>query len=47
MEVYGCNKKMMFFLDKSQNVKVQFIENSNLLIEILEPLSEKSPIKSF
>lgn len=47
MEVYGCNKKDDVFLDKSQDVKVQFIENSNLLIEILEPLSEKSPIKSF
>ena len=45
--VYGCNKKDDVFIDKSQDVKVQFIENNNLLIEVLEPLSEKSPIKAF
>tara|TARA_Y100001935_G_C17275548_1_gene494449 strand:- start:982 stop:1398 length:417 start_codon:yes stop_codon:yes gene_type:complete len=47
MRVYGCNKKEDIFFDKAQDVKVQFIERSNLLIEILEPLSKKSPIYSF
>ena len=39
MRVYDVIKEDIFF-DKAQDVKVQFIERSNLLIEILEPLSK-------
>ena len=47
MNVYGCKKKEDIFIDRSQDVKVQFIQRNNLLIEVLEPLSKKSPIHTF
>ncbi len=32
---------------ESQNVKISFIEFANIKLELIEPLSEKSPISNF
>ena len=45
--IYGANKIGCIFIDKSQNVKVQFIKFNKLMIELLEPLNEDSPICTY
>ena len=34
-------------ISETQNVKISFIEFSNVKLELIEPLSEKSPISNF
>ena len=34
-------------VSESQNVKISFIEFANIKLELIEPLSEKSPISNF
>ena len=34
-------------ISESQNVKISFIEFANIKLELIEPLSEKSPISNF
>ena len=34
-------------ISESQNVKISFIEFSNIKLELIEPLSNKSPISNF
>ena len=34
-------------ISETQNVKISFIEFSNIKLELIEPLSEKSPISNF
>ena len=34
-------------ISESQNVKISFIEFSNVKLELIEPISEKSPISNF
>ena len=34
-------------VSETQNVKISFIEFSNIKLELIEPLSEKSPISNF
>ena len=46
-KIYNAKKKGDIFIDNAQNVKVQFIQSRNTMIELLEPLNQKSPIKSF
>jgi methylmalonyl-CoA/ethylmalonyl-CoA epimerase len=34
-------------ISETQNVKISFIEFSNIKLELIEPISEKSPISNF
>ena len=45
--VYNADLLGPIFFDKNQLVKVQFIQSSNIKIELLEPMNNKSPILKF
>ena len=46
-QTYNAKPKGSIFVDEQQKVKVQFIESTDFLIELLEPLNHDSPINSF
>ena len=46
-QLYGAKKIGTIFTDKSQFVKVQFIKVNDLMIELLEPLDNDSPVCTF
>ena len=46
-QLYGAEKIGTIFTDKSQFVKVQFIKVNDLMIELLEPLDNDSPVCTF
>ena len=46
-QIYGAKKMGTIFKDLNQKVKVQFIKAKGLLIELLEPLNDGSPITNF
>ncbi|MDB9979084.1 VOC family protein [Candidatus Pelagibacter sp.] len=45
--VYNADLLGGIFFDKNQLVKVQFIQSSDIKIELLEPMNSKSPISKF
>ena len=46
-QLYGAEIVGTIFTDKSQSVKVQFIKVKDLMIELLEPLDNDSPVCTF
>ena len=46
-QLYCAEKIGTIFTDKSQSVKVQFIKVNDLMIELLEPLDNDSPVCTF
>ena len=43
-DVYNADLLGPIYFDKNQLVKVQFIQSSDIKIELLEPMNSKSPI---
>ena len=41
----GYLQKSKIITDTQRNVKILFIENNSVLIELVEPLNDKSPVK--
>jgi methylmalonyl-CoA/ethylmalonyl-CoA epimerase len=46
-KMYAAERLGDIFIDKNQRVKVQFIKTSNIMIELLGPLGDDSPVSSF
>ena len=46
-DVYNADLLGPIYFDKNQLVKVQFIQSSDIKIELLEPMNSKSPISKF
>ena len=46
LDVYNARAVGSVYVDKNQLVKVQFIMSEALMIELLEPLNDKSPVKT-
>lgn len=46
-QLYGAQKEGDIFIDNEQRVKVQFIKLNDCFIELLEPLTNDSPLCTF
>ena len=46
-EIFSAEKVGTIFIDNSQCVSVQFIKVNDLMIELLEPLDNNSPVCTF
>ncbi len=46
-KVFSAEKIGTIFIDNSQVVKAQFIKVNNMMVELLEPLNDNSPVCTF